>query len=155
MITDERVTMLSDIPNDLRSGPVRLMFEKVGNPEGCAELVPFYHFKIVNEQGEVVGHINFRVGSTRHVNNIAGHIGYGIKAEHRGNSYSYYACRALAPFVRQHYREVVLTVETDNAPSIRIIEKLDAAFMNEMEVTEDDPSYASGARSKRRYLWAP
>lgn len=147
--------MLSDIPLQLHSGPIRLQFEKIVSVKPGGELVPFYHFKIVNKNEVIVGHINFRVGDTRHVKMCAGHIGFEILPKYRGNLYSYYACKALAPFIKKHYDHVVLTTDPSNLASIRIIEKLGAKFINEIEVPPDDPAYAGGARYKRRYEWIP
>ena len=107
------------------------------------------------DDGTVVGHINLRIGSGRHLSMTVGHIGYAVHPEHRGHSYSYHACLALAPFARQHYDRVVLTVDPDNTPSIRVIEKLGAVFVEEVLVPEDDPAYANGARRKKRYEWVP
>ncbi len=147
--------MRIDCPTNLRSGPVRLRLEEMvaGDPE--RGLVPWYHFEVLDRSGTRVGHINFRVGSTRHVRMTAGHVGYAILPEHRGSSFSYHACLALAPFIRLHYDRVVLTVDPENAPSIRTIEKLGATFLDQTEVPVDDPAYANGARRKKRYDWAP
>ncbi len=147
--------MFSDIPLQLHSGPIFLQFDKIVKVEPEGELVPFYHFKIVNSDNLIVGHINFRVGDTRHVTMCAGHIGYEILPQFRGSSSSYYACKALAPFIKRHYDHVVLTVDPLNLPSIRIIEKLYATFINDIEIPSDDPAYAGGARIKRRYKWTP
>ncbi len=149
------VSVLSDIPPGLRSGPIRLAFERMVTPDSGGELVPFYHFKVLGEDGAIVGHINFRVGETRHVNLCAGHIGFEIRPEHRGHSYALYACRALAPLVQRYYERVILTVDPGNRPSIRTIEKLGARFLDEIDVPPEDPAYAAGARRKRRYEWAP
>jgi len=147
--------MLCDVPLRLMSGPISLRFEKTVSVEPGGELVPFYHFKIFDKDEVVVGHINFRVGETRHVTMCAGHVGYEIHPEYRGRSYSYHACIALEPFIRRHYDHVVLTADPSNMASIRIIEKLGAALINEIWVPEDDPAYAGGARKKKRYKWVP
>ena len=151
--TQRGVTTITDTPDDLEWGSVRLHFEELaaGNPE--RGLVPWYHFKIVNESGTQVGHVNFRVGDTQHVTMTAGHVGFWISPEHRGSSLSYQACRALAPFIRRHYDRVILTANPANAPSIRTIQKLGAKFLGEAVVPPDDPAHASGARRKRRYEW--
>jgi len=147
--------MLSDVPNDLSSGPIVLRFEKIVRPEGNPEFVPFYHFKIVDESRNVVGHINLRIGETRHLRLCAGHVGYRILPAFRGSSFSLYACRALAPFVRRHHEKVLLTAEVGNASSISTIEKLGAQFLDEVDVPADDPGFVNGARRKRRYEWTP
>lgn len=146
--------MHTDIPNNLKAASISLQYEKTVTPNGDPELVPFYHFKIIDSSESIVGHINFRVGDTRHILLCAGHIGYEVLPEFRGNSYAFFACKAIAPFVMRHYDEVILTAEVGNAPSLRVIEKLGAVFLDEIQVPEDDPSYQGGARRKRRYKWA-
>ena len=66
-----------------------------------------------------------------------------------------HACRALAPAIRTRYEEVILTADPENAASLRIIEELGAVFLNEVNVPESDPTYANGARHRRRYCWRP
>jgi len=154
-IINEGDNMFTDIPTNLDSGPICLQFDKIVTPEPGGELCPFYHFKIINNSDEIVGHINFRIGDTRHITMCAGHVGFGIVKQFRGNSFSFYACKALAPFIRRHYKRILLTVDPENQPSIRIIEKLGGVFLNEIEVPSDDPAYAGGARRKRRYEWTP
>ena len=145
----------NDIPCELISGPAHLRFEKAVPVIPGGELVTYYHFKILNEENLVVGHINFRVGDTNHVKMCAGHVGYGIIENHRGNHYSYHACKALGPFIRQHYEQVILTADPSNQPSLRTLEKLGARFIDVMEVPQDDPAYKDGASRKRRYEWRP
>lgn len=139
---------------NLASGPVRLRFEKIVEVEPGGQLVPFYHFRIIDPGDNDVGHINLRVGDTRHVNLVAGHVGYEVAKEFRGHAYSFHACRALRPLIRKHYEQIILTVAPENIPSIKIIERLGAKFIDEIDVPTDDPAYASGARRKRRYEWA-
>jgi predicted acetyltransferase len=139
----------------LFSGPVRLRFEEVVAVEPGGERVPYYHFTILTNDGQRAGHINFKMGDTRHVTRYGGHIGYGILPAFRGNAYAYHACRALAPFILRRYDKVVMTADPDNSPSIRVIERLGARFVEEVTVPEEDPSFAGGARRKRRYEWRP
>ncbi len=142
-------------PINMSCGPIRLVFEKKVDAEPGKELVPFYHFKITDRDGVKVGYINFKVGDTNHVRQCVGHIGYEILPEYRGNSYSYFACNAIRPFIRVFYDRVILTSDPENIPSIKTIEKLGANFLNEIMVPEYDPSYKSGSKRKRRYEWEP
>jgi tagatose 1,6-diphosphate aldolase len=80
-------------------------------------------------------------------------VGFEIAPEHRGHSFAYYACRALAPFIARHRDDVILTCDPENAPSIRTIEKLGAEFIEEVSVAPHDPGYVNGARQKKRYSW--
>ncbi len=52
--------MNKDILNNMKSGPVKLVFDKLVDVEPGGELVPFYHFKITIEDKTVVGHINLK-----------------------------------------------------------------------------------------------
>jgi predicted acetyltransferase len=152
---DVTVSMLSDVPDDLQAGPIRLAFEKTVRGNAARGLVPFYHFKMLDGTETIVGHVNLRIGDTRHVTMCAGQVGFGVIAKFRGHSYSYYACRALAPFIRLHYDRVILTADPDNVASRRVIEKLGASLIDEIDVPADDPAYLGGARRKCRYEWVP
>ena len=142
------------IPGVLKYGDIRLKFMKWVEGDSQKGLVPYYHFKILNESQENVGHINFRVGDTRHIILCAGHVGYEILPEFRGRNFGYQACLALSPFIRSHYDTIILTTDPENTPSKRIIEKLGGTLMNEIEVPNDDPAYIGGARRKVRYKWS-
>lgn len=139
----------------MHAGPIKLVFEEFVDIEPGGPLVPFYHFKIADSKGTVVGHLNFKVGNTDHIMQCAGHIGYEILPAHRGNAYAYFACIAIRPFIRIFYTEVVLTSDPENTPSIKTIEKLRAAFINEISVPGHDPAHNRGVNRKRRYTWDP
>ncbi len=83
----------SKIPKKMSAGPITLVFDNIITPESKGELVPYYHFKIRIQtkdlENKIVGHINFRVGETKHIKLVAGHVGYGVLPEFRGNNYSY------------------------------------------------------------------
>ncbi len=147
----------SKIPNKMSAGPIILVFDRIVTPEPGGELVPYYHFKIRIRENDldtkIAGHINFRVGETRHIKLVAGHVGYEVLPNFRGNNYAYFACLALKPFIRSHYQKVLLTVDPINLASIRIIERLGALFIDEIIVPTDDPAHINGARIKRRFSW--
>ncbi len=140
------------IPYLMVSEPVRLVFQQFVTVPSGSGLVPYFHFKIVAQE-EMVGHINFKVGDNRHIRLYAGHLGYGVLPEYRGRSYAYFACKTLEPFIRKLYNQIIITADPDNKPSIRIIEKLKARFLNEIEVPVTDPCYKTDSHIKRRYAW--
>lgn len=116
--------------------------------------VPGYHFRIVTHpDGRDAGHINFRIGETPHVLQVAGHIGYEIIPGLRGNGYAEEACRALSSFVKRFYDKVIITADPANSASLHIIEKLGCRFLDEVRVPENDVAFQAGARLKRRYCW--
>ena len=142
-------------PESLLGDRVVLQFARVVPGHEPSGIVPSYHFRILTYDGQPVGHINFRIGETRHIMLVAGHIGYKIKKKHRGKGYAEEACRVLASFVASLRDEVIITANPDNHASLRIIQKLGATFLDEIVVPEDDPSYANGARKKCRFSWKP
>lgn len=139
----------------LGAGPAKLSFVTRVEAEPGTGLVPLYHFTIIGENGKKAGHINFKTGSTEHILQYAGHIGFNVTEEYRGRSYAYWACIAIAPLVRSVYNEVIITCNPDNTASRKTIEKLPATFLDEVVVPVNDPAYASGSRIKRRYVWIP
>lgn len=143
------------IPDTLSYGAVSLRLVKVVPGEPSRGIVPYYHFQVLLADGTEVGHINFRVGDTEHVRVAAGHIGYGILEAHRGHRYAFQACRAIAPFVRSFYHIVTITCDPDNQASRRTIERLGAAFRDEVAVPPHDPQFQRGFKRKRRYHWTP
>lgn len=139
----------------LAFGDVTLQLAKVVAGEASRGIVPFYHFNVLLADGTRVGHLNFRVGDTDHVRIAAGHIGFEILEEHRGHGYAAQASRAVAPFIRQFYETVTITCDPDNHASARTIERLGAAFVDEVAVPPGDPHFQRGSRRKRRYRWKP
>lgn len=142
-------------PTGLCFDTIELLFDKYFLSTGDPEIVPFYHFKMADPTCNLVGHFNFRVGDTHHVRRVAGHIGYYVFPEFRGHGFAYRSCRAVAPFVRKFYEQVIITAEINAAASIKTIEKLGAEYLGEIEVPPNDPAYLNGARRKRRYCWRP
>lgn len=149
------VAELPEAPTDLAHGEVVLELDRLVPGDRKQGLVPYYHFHILSGDGQRVGHLNFRVGDIAHIRLVAGHIGFRILAAHRGNSYAYQACMAVAPFVRQLISPAILTCNPDNQPSIRTIERLGAVYMDTIQVPVHDPAYHHGVRVKRRYSWSP
>lgn len=136
-------------------GPVTLVFSKMTEADEARGFVPGYHFKILNDLFEEVGHLNFRVGNTEHVRLAAGHIGFEIAERHRGHRYAANACLAAAAWVSEVSGEVVITVDPDNLPSVRTIERIGATFVDEVDVPKGDPHYLRGSLRKKRYRWIP
>jgi tagatose 1,6-diphosphate aldolase len=142
-------------PEHLSFGQVRLHFSRVVPGDSARGFVPYYHFRISDSDGADVGHINFRVGESEHVQLCAGHIGFEIAPAFRGRGYALEACRALAPFVQMGSRAVTITCDPDNFASRRTIERLGAEFVDEVAVPSYDPHHQRGSRTKRRYRWTP
>lgn len=139
---------------ELTDDRVVLRFARIVPGDAVRGFVPFYHYRIW-AAGEDVGHINLRVGDTEHVRLCAGHVGFEIAPPYRGHRYALSACRALAPLARAIAAEHLITCDPDNLPSHRTIERLGAAFLDEVVVPENDPHYLRGSRTKLRFRWTP
>lgn len=146
------IDLLEMPPSDLAAGDGRLRLGEIVPGDASRDLVPYYHFRILTADDQDVGHINFRVGDTEHVRLFAGHIGFGISEPFRGRGLAEQACRAIAPFVRTIYVQVVLTCDPDNGSSQRTIEKLGARFLEDVSVPAR-VSHCDDERIKRRYQW--
>lgn len=147
--------LLPEAPEILTGASVDLLFKEVRPGDELKGYVPWYHFRIVTKDGIDVGHINFRMGDTDHIRYCAGHIGYEVFPACRGRGYSYHACQTIGPFVRSIRSDVLLTVDPENMPSIRTIEKLGCTFIDNIEIAKTENAYRKGMRFKRRYRWYP
>lgn len=142
-------------PRVIRSEGLVLRFHCLRPGDAVQGLLPAYEFRIHYENGLEVGHVNLRVGNSRHAELVAGHLGYGVHPPFRGKRVALRACRALVPFVAEVCGEIIITCDPDNPASRRTIELLGAEFLGERAVPLDDPAYEAGRRLKRRYRWVP
>jgi predicted acetyltransferase len=147
--------LLPKPPEVLAYGDVRLQFVRISPGDASRGFAPFYNYRIETKEGKEAGHINFRVGDSNHIMVYAGHIGYEVLEPFRGNGFAYQACKAIAPLVRMLYPEVIITCDPDNLGSMRTIEKLGAAFLDEVSVGPEQAGYARKPGRKRRYSWKP
>jgi len=145
--------MLPLPPESLVGDDVTLHFTRVVSGDPSRGFVPYFHFRIIAAAGLDVGHINFRVGDTEHIQSCAGHIGFEIAESFRGHGFAFHACRAIAPFIRTIYKTVTITCDPGNIASRRTIERLGAEFIDEIAVPVHDPHYQRGSCTKRRYEW--
>ena len=100
--------------------------------------VPNYTFHMTStSRGEKMGQINLRVGSTSHVEQYAGHIGYGVHPSHRGHHYAARSVTLLLPLARRLGIDPVwITCDPENAASRRSLEIAGAQFMEIVDVPE-------------------
>ena len=65
--------------------------------------VPTFTFRMYSQNsGHVLGQINLRIGSTTHLEQYAGHIGYGVHPAHRGHHYAARSVILLLPLARRY-----------------------------------------------------
>lgn len=116
-------------------------------------LVPTYQFQMVHrETHEVLGNIRLSHGSTPHIERYAGHIGYGVRPEHRGHHYAARAVRLLLRFAREIGMDTVwVTCDPENLASRRTLELAGAEFVEIVDVPETCVIYHNGHPRKCRY----
>lgn len=114
---------------------------------------PSYEFEMRRvSDGAVLGNISLRIGDNDHLRLYAGHIGYGVRVEHRGHHYAARSCRLLRDLARRHGLDVVwITCDPDNWASRRTCELAGARFVEIVRVPESDGLYALGHYWKCRY----
>jgi predicted acetyltransferase len=101
--------------------------------------VPTYFFRMMSQfsQSEL-GTINLRVGSTMHLEQYAGHIGYGVHPQYRGHHYAARSLRLLLPLARRlEIDPLWITCDPENAASRRSLEIAGAEFVEIVDVPEE------------------
>lgn len=83
--------------------------------------VPSTEYLLVNDEGEYVGIFNLRHILNEHLEHGAGHIGYGIAAQHRGQGY---ATKGLSLVLQEAGRlgiqTAYLSVNKQNPASLKV-----------------------------------
>ena len=117
--------------------------------------VPAYRFDILlPDNPEPIGQIELRVGNTRHIIMYAGHLGYRINEEYRGQRYAAKACNLIKRIALDHDLDTLwITCNPDNYASRRTCEIMGAKFVEIVYLPEDTDMYQSGERQKCRYRW--
>ncbi len=138
-------------PGVLRDGDLELKLVSFTTHE--VHRTPAYHFHMVHAvTGEELGNINLRVGSTRHLECFAGHIGYGVNEPHRGHRYAARSLCLLIPLARRLGLDPLwITCDPDNFASRRTLELAGAQFVEVVAVPEDSEIHRSGHPEKCRY----
>jgi predicted acetyltransferase len=100
--------------------------------------VPTYFFRMISGYSEQeLGSINLRIGSTPHLEQYAGHIGYGVHAQHRGHHYAARSVMLLTPLARRLGIDPLwITCDPENMASRRSLEIAGAEFVEIVDVPE-------------------
>ena len=138
-------------PGVLRDGDLGL--ELVDFAVHSYHAVPTYYFHMVNAASRaVMGRINLRTASTRHIELYGGHIGYDVEPEHRGNRYAARSVCLLVPLARKFALDPLwITCDPENIASRRTLEIAGAGFVEIVDVPADCAIHKSGHPRKCRY----
>jgi predicted acetyltransferase len=86
--------------------------------------VPMSVYWLVDLDGRILGEMRFRHYLNEALEQEGGHIGYHIRPSERGKGYGTSILRAALEVARERGLErVLVTCDTDNIPSARIIER--------------------------------
>ena len=98
-------------------GEIEVVVRKKDPADRRRGYVPAYDFGILLPgKRDQIGSVSLRVGNTRHLIMYAGHIGYGIREEYRGNRYAAKACNLIKPVAFDHgLKTLWITCNPDNA----------------------------------------
>lgn len=138
----------------LTDGELDLAFDSYIPKEKSTYFSPTYRYNIfLHGKIKSIGHVTLRTDDNE-ITKYAGHIGYEIVQKYRGHHYAQKACRIIAGFTRALGRETLLiTCNTDNAPSFKTIEALGARYLDTCEIAHDSIAYRYNMRVKMRYEW--
>lgn len=116
---------------------------------------PEYKFKILlHDSGDVIGHINLRIGNTEKILKYIGHIGYGIDERYRGNKFSAKACRLIKQVAKENGLDsVIITCNPNNFASRKICESIGARFVEIIDIPETSDVYSLTETQKCRFEW--
>ena len=139
---------------EARDGDLRLELDRVDPPDGSRWSVPAYHFAMV-VRDERAGTISLRAGDNERLVRYAGQVGFAVDPPFRGQHLAERATRLLLPLAHIHGLDPLwITCNPDNPASIRTLERLGAAFVEEVTLPSDYDRYAAGERYKLRYRLA-
>lgn len=115
--------------------------------------VPTYQFDMVHAASrDVLGNIRLSVGSTKHLERYAGHIGYGVLPEHRGHRYAARAVKLLLPLASSVGLDPLwITCDPENLASRRTLELAGAELVEIVDVPADCIIQRKGHPRKCRY----
>jgi tagatose 1,6-diphosphate aldolase len=102
--------------------------------------------------GKQIGNIRLSIGSTRHIEMFAGHIGYGVLPEHRGHRYAARAVQMLLPLASGVGIDTLwITCDPENLASRRTLEIAGAKLVEIIDVPADCIIFRKGHPHKCRY----
>ncbi len=140
-------------PGDLADPPIRLELNETIPADPVRGLVPAYSFsmRVTGSRG-TAGHLSLRASNNPTILLYAGHVGYGVDPEWRGNHFAARATRLIYPLARAHgLEELWITVNPENAASRRTCELLGGEMVEIVDLPPDCDMYQRGERRKCRY----
>lgn len=140
-------------PGELRDGELFLRLRETQPALGAQP--PTYKFEMRQDgAAKHAGRIELRMGNTDEILLFAGHIGYTVEPDFRGQHYAARSCRLLFALAKRHgYTELWITCDPDNTPSRRTCEILGGDLVSIIQVPREHPFFRAGSRAKCRFRY--
>jgi predicted acetyltransferase len=136
--------------SDIQDGEFKLRLHKVHSAADSPWGVPSYAFRMVMADREI-GHLNLRISRRWRFTHHAGQVGYSVAAEFRGRGLAGRALEMIGPLARANGLTTLwITCNTDNAASMRVLEKAGAVDHGVVKLPRCYRAIA-GVAEKRRY----
>ncbi|MBI1256504.1 MAG: GNAT family N-acetyltransferase [Chloroflexi bacterium] len=102
--------------------------------------------------GQEMGRIDLRLGNSMPIVMYAGHIGYAVFPEYRGQHYAARSVKLLLPLARKHgLNPLWITCNPDNFASRRTCELAGGQMVEIVELPKNNEMYLRGEPRKCRY----
>jgi len=130
---------------------LQLVERSPGDP--VHDVAPSYRFKMTRPDRAVeMGRIDLRVGNSHNLIMYAGHIGYRVHTEYRGNHFAARSVRLLVPLARAHKLGTLwITCNPDNWASRRSCELAGLELVEIVDIPPHIDMYYQGEHQKCRY----
>ncbi len=140
-------------PGSLIDGDLELLLSDTRPGHPHRGNVPVYVFQMRKiGQKTRIGSLSLRIGDTDHIETYAGHIGYSVEPEHRGNRYAARSCELVFPLAAEHgVNPVWITCNPDNYPSRKTCEILGGKLIEIVPIPKNNSLYAPNTTMKCRY----
>ena len=130
-----------------------VLVQKIFPEDNEIAYIPVYKFEMkIAQTKQKIGKIDFRVGNTKNLIMYAGHFGYDVDREYRGNRYAAKSCQLLFPLAEKHQiNPLWITCNPDNIASRRTCEIAGGTLVEVVKLPPDNDQYHQGDRHKCRY----
>ena len=142
-------------PGILIEGNLELVLVQKSPAIPVMNYVPSYVFEMRPVKSQIrLGGISLRIGRNEWLEMYAGHIGYSVEPEFRGNRYAARSCQLIRPLAHSHGIDPIwITCSPENDASRRSIEIIGATYVETVDVPKNTNMYRQGEVRKRRYRW--
>ncbi len=138
----------------LLDGDLQLILRKTYPGNRLDTTVPEYIFEMVstNHIGSIMGKISLRIAQTEQIRKYAGHIGYSVDPNYRGNRLAARSCLLILPLALSHgINPVWITCNPENHASRRTCKIIGAKLIETIPIPSNNPLYNWDTKWKCRY----